>query len=237
MAKAKLGALLQDLSGKVGNAVFVKSKEGPVVRVRTSPTNPKTTAQVAARARLSTVSKIFKGFNATQEAAWDNYASTLTHKDSITSKRFTPTAITAFTALGTKFLQVNPTGTVPTTPPTSSYSGDIITLTALASTGKITFTASAANALPNKTELLLQPLKSRNRNPQKGAYRSQAFVAFTAGSLSADVVVPPGYYAAAYRFVNLMTGQETALVPIGVHQVTLAVQSTNKGAAGQKKAA
>jgi hypothetical protein len=235
MAKAKLGALLQDLSGKVGNAVFVKSREGTVVRARVSPTNPNTPSQQAARARLTTVSKIYKGFNATQEAAWDNYAGSIKHKDEITGKSQSPTAMNAFCGLGTKFLQVTPGGTVPTTPPANSFSGDSITLTALAGTGKVTFTATGGNTVGTKTELLLQPLKSRNRNPQKGGYRTKSFVSFVPGTLSFDVNVPPGYYAAAYRFVNTTTGQETALVPIGVSQVTFAVSSG--ATSGKKKAA
>lgn len=75
------------------------------------------------------------------------------------------------------------------------------------------------------TEFLLQPLAGPNRTPQAGAYRSHGFFAFVAGTLSHDVDVPPGTYAAAYRFVNSATGQESGLVSLDVQQVTFALSS------------
>jgi hypothetical protein len=136
--------------------------------------------------------------------------------------------------LAVKFLQINPSGTVPVTPPAGPFLGDTITVTAVADTGKVTFTASGPNALGVRTELLLQRLPGRNWNPQPGGYRSRGFVNFTGGSLSSDVPASPGWYAAAYRFVSVATGQATRLAPIGVSQVTLAVA---QGATGTKRKA
>jgi hypothetical protein len=234
MARATLNAMLQQLSGKVGNAVWVRSREGQIVRQRVTPENPDTPAQIAARGRLTTVTQIFRGFTPAQEAAWEAYAETLPERDPVTGKSTVRTAINAFVALATKYLQATPGGTVPTTPPTTPFAGENITLTATAAAGKVTFTASAPNSLGVKTELLLQRLATQNRNPQKGAYRSKAFVAFALGSLSFDVNVPAGWYAAGYRFVKLNTGQATDLVPIGVSQVTLSLAS---GSTGSKKKA
>jgi len=223
MAKAKLNAMLQELTGSVGNAVWQRSREGQIVRQKVTPSQPDTPGQLAARARLTTVSRIYKGFSATQELAWDNYAKSIHEEDEITGKSTTPTAMNAFTRLGCKYLQASPAGTVPTTPPTNPYSGDNLTVTATAGVGKVSFTATAGNAIGSKTELLLQPLASRNRNPQKNAYRSKLIFQFLPGTLSVDVNVPPGFYAAAYRFINTTTGQFTDLIPIGVSQVTLGV--------------
>ena len=75
-----------------------------------------------------------------------------------------------------------------------------------------------------KTELLLQPLKGKNRTPNAKGYRSKGFFQFAVGSLSTTVSVPTGYYAAAYRFVNQTNGQELAIVPIAVVTVALAVE-------------
>ena len=47
--------------------------------------------------------------------------------------------------------------------------------------------------------------------------------------------VPPGWYAAAYRFVNVATGQDTRLNEVPVVQVALAVEGTGTGS--KKKAA
>ncbi|MCW5936208.1 MAG: hypothetical protein KIT11_02740 [Fimbriimonadaceae bacterium] len=110
-------------------------------------------------------------------------------------------------------------------------------VTATAGVGKVTFTGNQPNASGVTTELLLQPLASQLRNPQKGGYRSKAFFRFIIGGLSTDVTVPPGYYAAAYRFVKLATGEATELRQIGVSQVTLALEDGVSRTGGKKKAA
>ncbi len=239
MAKAELGVILQDLRGKAGNAVFSKSRDGIVLKPRVKGRNPNTAAQQAVRHALSTATSMFKNFTSAQNAAWSTYAQTITKHNPVTGKSYHPTAINAFTALAAKFLLVNPTGTVPTTPPATSFPGDTITLTTTGATGKVTFTASGANAANVKTELLLQPLASANRRPQRNGYRSKAYVAFASGSLSFDVLVPAGYYAAAYRFVNALTGQETQLIPLPEQQVSFSVSvgGTNEAKSSAKKAA
>jgi hypothetical protein len=153
----------------------------------------------------------------------------------VNGKKRQPNAMNAFVELATKFLQVDPTGTIPTTPPTSSFVGDNIGITATAGTGKITFEASAPNSADTTTELLLQPLAGPNRTPQKNAYRSKGFFQFVGGTLEHDVDAAPGYYAAAYRFVNKLTGQATKLEYLPVQGVTLAIEQGGKSTS--KKAA
>lgn len=67
----------------------------------------------------------------------------------------------------------------------------------------------------------MQPLVSPTRKPIKGAYRTATFFTFTSGNLTKNVTVPPGYYAAAYRFVRTATGQDTPLVQLPVMTVRL----------------
>ncbi|RYG26440.1 hypothetical protein EON82_03335 [bacterium] len=90
--------------------------------------------------------------------------------------------------------------------------------------GKVTFTASAANSTNVTTELLLQPLKNANRKPSSRGYRIKAYNSFAAGTLTKDVTVPPGYYAAAYRFVSKTTGQSTPLVYLAVSGLALGLE-------------
>ena len=233
MANAELGILLSSLRGKVGNAVFQKAKGGgTTVRIRVKGTNPKTPAQVAVRSNLTRASQAYKNMTTPQIAAWKTYASTLTFTGKKSSRKYAPTAIDAFTELAAKFLQINPSGTIPLTPPSASFAGDTITVTATGGTGLVTFTASGPNGTNIKTELLLQTLKSKNRTPQPKQYRSKAFFAFLPGTLSTTVAVPTGFYAAGYRFVNTLTGQETPMVPLTVLTVALSVEE-----GGKKKAA
>jgi hypothetical protein len=237
MAKTTLGPVFRKASGKLGNVVIVRSREGTVIRELVIPRNPQTPAQIAVRTALKKSAQAFETFNAAQEAEWERYAQREAERDDVTGKVTNPTAINAFVGLAAKFLQVTPNGTIPLTPPATDYNGDSVTVTATAGTGKVTFTASGPNTAGTRTELLLQPLASRNRNPQKKGYRTKAFVSFVPGTLSFDVTVPPGWYAAAYRFVNVATGQDTRLVEVPVVQVALAVSGSGVGSGLKKKAA
>lgn len=229
IAKLRRTVLVGGLSGSSGPVTFKLTSEGTIVGERSSPKNPSTPAQVAARTRLTTATRTFQGFTQAQEDAWNNYAKFTQKNDDTTQQKKMLSGIDAYVRLATKFMQANNGGTPPSSPPTSPFSGDTIVITASASTGTITFTASGANAAGVKTELLLQPLAGRLRNPSAKAYRSKAFVAFASPGQEFDVDVPPGWYAAAYRFVKTATGQTSNLVPIGVSQVSLAVsQGTSK---------
>ncbi|MBS1714085.1 MAG: hypothetical protein JST30_07075 [Armatimonadetes bacterium] len=199
-----------------------------------TPANPSTPAQQAVRTNLRKAAVAYKNLTPAQAAAWELYAQTQVVENPPTGRKPKKTAVDAFVELAAKFLQVTPTGTVPTAPPAASYYGDSIAVTVAYSAGKATFTGSAPNSLNTRTELLMQRLPAQNRHAQKGAYRSKGFVQFVPGTLSFDVTVPPGYYAAAYRFVNVATGQATDLQPINAGQVTLALEA---GGSGTKKKA
>jgi hypothetical protein len=231
MAKLKRTVIVGGLSGSSGPVTFKLTSEGTIVSERTSPSNPNTPAQQGARFRFTTAAQIYRGLSANLVQLWDEFAQSDVERDPVSGGQKFKDGINAFISLASKFLQVNPGGTAPTSPPTASFVAPTLTVGAVGAAGKVTFTATAANPPNTKTELLLQKLASANRKPQKGAYRSKSFVAFAIGSLSADVTVGPGHYAAAYRFVNTLTGQATELQPIGVAQVTLALSQGGKKAA------
>lgn len=234
MAKAELGILLQDLRGKAGNAVFQGSRDGLVVRPWVAGSNPNTPAQQAVRANLAAAGAAWRSFSASQVQAWLNYSKTITKHNRVNGKTYHPTPFAAFVALATKFLQVNPGGTIPTTPPTSAFTPDGINWTVTPDTGKITFTPSAANSTNTTTEFLLQPLANANRKPQKKSYKSYGFHHFS-NTTPFDVNVGAGTYAVAIRYVNSQTGQESAIYPLETEQVMLSVSSSGK--ATMKKAA
>lgn len=224
MAKADLGVILQSLSGKAGNAVFHRSKEGIILGPRVKGRNPNTPAQQLVRAALTKATRDWKNFDTATVQNWERYAQALTFHTNSSGKAYNPPGINAYVELASKFYQVNPSGTAPSDPPAAAFEGDSITFTVAADTGKVTFTASGANAAGVTTEFLLQPLKSANRKPQSNGYRGKGFHAFVAGTLSWDIEVPSGYYAAGYRFVKTATGQASAPVLLGeVQQVTFSV--------------
>lgn len=233
MAKVKPSVIISDIRGTAGNIVFQKSPEGLIAREHVEGTNPKTPAQLAVRAAFRTSAQTYAGFDAATHAKWVAYADRFVLRDPITGETRKQSPFNAFTKLGVKFLLVTPGGTLPTTPPAAAFPGDAITVTASAGTGKVTFTASGPNAANVVTEFLLQPLANANRKPQKNGYRSKGFFAFVPGTLTHDVTVPTGFYAAGYRFVNTATGQEIDMIPLPIQQVAFSVA----GGKTDKKAA
>lgn len=228
MAKLKLSVLAENLSGAAGNVVFAKGKEGTTVKRKTISPDPRSSAQVQARRNLTKAAGLFKALTPSQVAQWRAYAQTQERVDPTTGVAYHPSAISCFVGLLTKLYQMNVNVELPFLPPAAPFSGDSITVSVAAGAGKLTFTASAANSANVKTELLVQPLPSPNRLPYQPAMRSKAFQTFTSGVLTKDVTVPPGYYAAGYRFVNAQTGQETPIQILTVNQVTMALEQGGK---------
>src|SRR5258708_28477641 len=215
MAKIVSNGLGIELHGSAGNAVFAMTRYGLVLRPRTQPKNPRTAAQTAARARLAKAAQAWRTLTAAQHAAWQTYATTIARFHSFGGAPYSPAPHTIFIALGSKYLQVHPTGTIPVNPPTYPFTGDGIKVTATGGAGKGTFTATGANSANVVTELLLQPLLHASRAPKANLYRPKAFVSFANGQLSKVVNVTAGWYAPAVRFVRADTGQEGETVGLG----------------------
>ena len=220
MATVRLAGFAEAISGKMGSLRFFETEEGTVMKQQTPVTNPQTPAQQTVRSDFSTVSKLYKTLTPAQKATWKTYAGTLTQVSKRSGKSFMPKGFNLFTGLSTRYLLINPGGTVPLTAPTGSFAGDTVTVTTAAAAGKITFTANKGNAESVKTELLLQRLVSAGREPSPGQYRTQQYIAFAAGSLSASITLTPGTYAPAYRFVNSRTGQEEKIVTLPIVTVS-----------------
>lgn len=218
MATVKLAGPFAEISGKLGKLVFASTKEGTVMRDRTTPTNPKTPAQIAVRNAFRKATKQWSTLSAANMAAWKSYATAHPKTNKTSGEQYTPSAFNWFAALATKYFLVNPNATsAPLTPPATNFGGDSLsfTITNPVGSNNIQFTASAANSAGVTTELLVQSLASAGRSPSKSGYRSKGFKAFATGSLSTTVAVSTGYFAAAYRYVNTATGQELGTTFIG----------------------
>ncbi len=220
MAKVAYSADVQEIRGKIGTNVFTRARNGATIRIRSLVRNPKTTAQRASRLYLSKAAAAYEALTPTQAAAWTAYGATITRHDPVTGGSYTLPGINAFTELAAKFLQVTPEGDIPLTPPETSFTGDDITLTAAASAGKVTFTASGPDTILTRVEMLLQHLPSQNRTPSPNGYRSKGFNAFGSSTLTKDVAVAAGWYVPAYRFVSVATGQATEMLTLPAVQVT-----------------
>ena len=208
------------ISGRAGSADFANTKNGTLMKAKSRPNNPNTPAQQAVREDLSQVTRTYSTLTDDQLDEWRDYAKNNPRSSKRTRSKRPLSAINVFTALSTKFLQINPGGTPPVTPPAATFTGDTVTVTAEGKEGSVLFTASHANSEGVKTELLLQKLPSRARVPTKTGYRSKAFVAFATGTLTHSVTARKGWYAPAMRFVNRATGEEMGIVSLPLVQVT-----------------
>jgi hypothetical protein len=219
----------EDLRGRDGNVVISKSRVGLVLRPYTIPVDANTADQRTIRGYFGKAAATFKELGASQVTAWEQYASTLSERDPVTGETYSPTAINVYVGLGTKYLQVTPGGILATDPPTGSFEGDTLVITASGGPNQVTFSAGAANATGVTTELLLQRLASKNREPFPYRYDSQAFHVFTSSPTPQVVDAPEGWYAAAYRFVELATGRATGIYEIpGVLSTLSMVQDQAK---------
>ena len=219
MATIETNILAGVLHGKAGSAAFSRRNGGIVLRPRTLPRNPRTHAQTAVRNHIAKAVIAYRALTPVQAAAWKAYAQTQFRIDARDGTARNPTAYAAFVGLAAKFLQINPSGAIPVNPPAFGFVGDLITVTAAGGTGQITFTPSAFNSVNVKTEVLLQPLRFGHQSPNPRGYRTQSFAAFTLGTPTVTLSVAPGWYAPAYRFVHVLTGQETQMKLLGVVQV------------------
>ena len=217
MSLMRLNGFASNLCGASGNAVYVRSPYGTILRNRPMVWNEPSEKQIEARQRMAAAGRAWSALTLAQAAAWKQYAAQQIQSTPRTDETPPPSVQNVFVRLAVKVLQIDPLASVPVNPPTSAFLGDAVTLTATATPGAIHFTPSQPNAPGIVTELLLQPLKTVHRRTYLSKYRTAAFVAF--GSGPHNLPVKPGVYAVAYRVVRAETGQETGVAELGIVQV------------------
>lgn len=218
MAKIKLAPFMQTLSGRMGGVVYKSTRFGTEMAEFEAPTNPNTSAQQAVRSSFTKATQQWRNLTTAQAAAWRAYASTRYISEEITNQRYHPTGFNAFVALAAKWFAVNPgQTTAPANPPTTSFAGDVITVTAAPTAANtLTFTASAGNATNVTTALLIQRVSNANAEAIEGNYKNAQYFRFTSLALTRNVTVTPGYWAVGYQFVNTATGQTSSPVFLGI---------------------
>ncbi|MBS1715098.1 MAG: hypothetical protein JST30_12260 [Armatimonadetes bacterium] len=217
MAKARLSALLEDASGKLGRDYIARGRSGLVVRKKACYTFPSSPAFAAAGGRLKQANAVWNTLSMEQAAAWADYAATIVRSGRVSGRSYSPTGKNAFVGLAVKVLQVDPMAEVPTSPPVGGYVGDDVVVVTRAE-GGLVFEASGPNRPGSVTELLVQRLVNERRRPD-GDYKSMGFVAFSPGHLAHTLPVEPGVYACGYRFVEAATGRMTEAWLTGVRIV------------------
>ena len=70
--KVKFGSIIVAGSGKIGGHVVAKNRGGAYLRTKTTPTNPNTSYQAAARANLSQFATAWKELSESNRLSWAN---------------------------------------------------------------------------------------------------------------------------------------------------------------------
>ena len=204
MAVMVEGAGFAGASGRVGNAVLVRTEGGTVLRERPGYVPPRSPKQLDVGRRMAWVNFAWDALTGEQADAWRAFGKAEGRK-----------GYAAFVALGMKYLQLHGIGAVPMDPPDLPFLGDLVRVAPVAVVGGVRFDADRASAPGAVTELLAQRLTGPNNLPKTDGYRTLGFAAFAAGAMSVRFDLPPDAYALAYRFVEGATGRMTALLPLG----------------------
>ncbi len=216
MARVLESLLANGLTGRAGNAVFVRTKRGVVVRSRVVPRDPRTAEQEAVRARMRAAVEAWRALSPEQAARWAAYAAGQREEDPRTGAAVSPSAYGAFVRLATRFQRVSPGVPIPADPPEYPFAGDEVRIAAEGAPGEVVFRASGPTSGHVRVELFVQPLRFAHQSPQARGYRSRAYAAFAEPGLEARVAATSAWAAPAYRFVDTRTGQVTALVTLPV---------------------
>jgi len=70
MALIKLGAIVTDISGKLGGHVFAKNRGGAYMRTKSTPINPSTTLQTHVRAIFAFISSLWSTLTSAERESW-----------------------------------------------------------------------------------------------------------------------------------------------------------------------
>ncbi len=219
--KIKLAAFVDDVRNKMGNVVASKNKGGAYFRKRVVPYNPKSTAQVAQRARITTFSQAWGSLTDAQRILW-NTASLLWGKLGIFGDHLVISGENLFIRLNTNLslisvAQIN-------TPPSKTSVAALSTLTCTQVHAGATSVAFSVSPAPAGSTYILEATKpmSAGRFFVKSQYRIIATFAagqttpYTATTAYANVFGGPGAAGQKVFFrvrpINSTTGQPGAVL-------------------------
>lgn len=141
--KAKYGAIVVAGSGKINGFVASRNRAGAYFRTKVTPVNPQTTAQLAVRNRLGSLSQDWRGLTDAQRAAWNGVVSSFAKTD-IFGDLKNPTGFNLYQRLNNNLITVGETAI--DVPPVVSAVDEVgltsITATAGASTIAVVLTAA-----------------------------------------------------------------------------------------------
>lgn len=184
-------------------------------RARVAPTNPRTRAQLDARAKLTALSRSWGTISQANAALWNAYAKNLTLTDSL-GQSYNPSGINAFVRVNNLRWLVYGTSTPNVTPPATTPGAQVASIVqeAGASPGSIdvSFDFSGTPAALSRVQIMVTGgSNSPNRSPAASEYRYNKFALASVGAVEVPGLTPGAWYGIAIRYIDL-AGQPTGYV-------------------------
>ncbi len=197
------GAGFAGASGRVENAVLVRTEGGTVLRERPRQGGTRSNKQLEVGRRMAWINLAWDALSPAQADAWRAFGKAEGRK-----------GYAAFVALESKVLQLHGGAAVPMDPPSLPFLGDLVRVAPVVVAGGVRFDADRASAPGAVTELLAQRLTGPNNAAKRDGYRTLGFATFAAGAMGVRFDLPPAPYALACRFVEGASGRMGAIIPL-----------------------
>jgi hypothetical protein len=215
-----LSPIISDARASLGGATFSKNRGGNFARARVAPVQPRTSAQQAARASLSTLSSLWRGLTATQQAGWTSLAASIITKNSL-GVSYTPTGSQLYVQCN-RVLNTIGQATISAPPALVPSFADMLPIAATATAGTPTFAVTTSlGAAPTGFVFLVRA------TPQSSAGRSffgqsqYRVIANYPSSSFASLNILAAYTA---RFGTLAAGRKIA-VSVSLVQTSSGLES------------
>ena len=212
------------MGGSISSMSYRNSRFGQIQQGRNLPRDPQTEGQLRARTNLDLASAAWTALPSGSKKKWAEYGSKIRRRDLVTQKLYNLTGREAFMGLGSRFAMINLGVALPADPPTSRLVPDSLSVSVTISGLDAIFHATASSRVGCLCELMGFRLASADRAPDMDDLVNLAVVSFDAGDANEAVVeLGVGSWSLAYRFVSPVSGEATAIRPLGAFTVGMAL--------------
>jgi hypothetical protein len=198
MAKIKLGAIVVDMSGKLGGHVFAKNRGGNYMRTKTTPTNPRTSFQSAVRAMFATISSGWSALTDANRKSFENLVGAYA-KTNVFGDLKSPTAKALYQRLNQNLMLSGQAVIATALPPAAVIAPLVNTATATAIDGSIAINFESAS-IGSQILISATPVLSHGTTFIKNKLRQ---IAVEAGTPSNVISLPTEY---TERFGSFVAG-------------------------------
>lgn len=212
MARIKLANMIVAISGKIAGTVYAKNAGGDYARTWVKPTNPKSTAQLLVRNRLTSLSQAWRGLSASQRDAWSaacaNFLRTNVFGD---AKKLKGNAL--FVSLNKNLGDIGVASV--STPPTPVAVGYLTALSGVAdnSSNSLVLTYTAVNDTAVAYKVFATPALSPGKNVAGSDFRQIGYT----GTAEASPFTATSLYTAVFGAIGAV-GQKifVKMVPVNI---------------------